>query len=77
MDKAKETVPEVVSSTLLRSSVEGWNRPGFSLGMDEWLKEDEPPKKRKCLSLTRRSSPLQDSTNQTRFAKPVSVSVLH
>ena len=52
---------------MLSTSVEGWDRPGFSLGMDEWLKEDQPPRKRKCLSLTRRSSPLQDSTNQPVF----------
>ena len=71
----KETV-SVVSSTLLTDSVEGWDRPGFSLRMDEWLTEDQPSKKRKCLSLTRHSSPLWDSTNETRFAEPVDASVL-
>ena len=35
-----------------------------------------PGLKRKCLSLTRHSLPLQDSTNQTRLAKLVDASVL-
>ena len=48
------------ASSLLTSSVEGWERPGFSLGMDECFAEDfPPPKKKKCLSLSRRTSPLQ------------------
>ena len=43
--------------------------------MDEWFAEAfPPPKKKKCLSLTRRTSPLQDATN--RFAKPVEASVM-
>ena len=89
MDKetAGRTIEKVVSSSLLTSSVEGWERPGFSLGMDEWFAEDfPPPKKKRCLSLSRRTSPLQDSTNRlvkpgatsstNRFTKPVEASVL-
>ena len=67
---------EVVSPHLLTNSIESWNRPGFNVGMDDWFTEDPPPAKTKCLSLTRRSSPLQDSTNQKRFAKPVDAAVL-
>ena len=63
----------VVSSSLLSSSVEGWDLPGFSLGMDDWFTEDPPPRKKKCLSLSR--PPLQEATN--RFAQPVEVSVLN
>ena len=76
----------VVSSSLLTSPIEGWERPGFSLGMDEWFAEDfPPPKKKGCLSLScHTSSPLQDSTNRLgkpgatstiRFAKPIEASV--
>ena len=83
-ETAGRTIEKVVSSSLLTSSVEGWERPGFSLGMDEWFAEDfPPPKKKRCLSLSRRTSPLQDSTNRlakpgatSRFAKLVEASVL-
>ena len=85
-ETAGRTIEKVVSSSLLTSSVEGWERPGFSLGMDEWFAEDfPPPKKKRCLSLSRRTSPLQDSTNRlakpgatstNRFTKPVEASVL-
>ena len=66
----------VVSPSLLTAPVDGWDLPGFSLGVDHWFAaENEPPKKKKCLSLSRqRSSPLQDSTN--RFTKPVEATVL-
>ena len=86
-ETAGRTIEKVVSSSLLTSSVEGWERPGFSLGMDEWFAEDfPPPKKKRRLSPSRRTSPLQDSTNRlakpgatsstNRFAKPVEASVL-
>ena len=73
-ETAGRTIEGVVFSSLPTSSVEGWERPGFSLGMDEWFAEDFlPPKKKRCPSLSSRTSPLQDSTN--RFAKPVEASV--
>jgi hypothetical protein len=43
--------------------------------MDEWLKEDQPPRKRKCLS----HSPFVAPTGfyqSTRFAKLVDASIL-
>ena len=84
--RAIEGEDVVVSSSLLTSSVEGWERSCYSLGMGEWFAEAFPsPKKKECLSLTRRTSPLQDSTSRlskpgatstNRFAKPVEASVL-
>ena len=37
--RAIEGEDVVVSSSLLTSSVEGWERPGFSFGMDERFAE--------------------------------------
>ena len=72
----KETVPEVVSRLcLVYTSVEGWDRPGFSLGMDEWLKENQPPRKK-----VPSHSPFVAPTGfyqSTRFAKLVDASIFY
>ena len=51
----KETAGRVIegedASSLLTTSVEGWERPGFTLGMDEWFAEDFPPPKKKSAYL--------------------------
>ena len=57
-----------VAPGLLTMSVDGFDQPGFNLGMGDWFTpENEPPKKKKRLSL-RRPRPLRDSN---RFSKPV------
>ena len=62
-----------VAPGLLTMSVDSFDQPGFNLGMDDWFtQENEPPKKKKRLSL-RRPQPLRDSN---RFSKPVEAAVL-
>ena len=40
----------VVSPSLLTVPVDGWDLPGFSLGVDDWFAaENEPPKKKVSL----------------------------
>ena len=69
-----EDQPAVAQTLLHLPDTTVVQRPSLDLGMEEWMRTSEPPKKKLRLSLSRRNrapGPLQDATNRSRFAKPV------
>ena len=79
MSSEREDLP-ALTPTLLKlsdSSVIQWS--SFDLGMDEWTRLSEPPRKKLRLSLrhNRAPGPLQDAMNRKRFGKAIDSATLH